>query len=119
MLCRLVPAFHHFTRAPEESASMNQLIEQPPKMGLEARLDPGVGFFLKAQARRGWPAAGEQSVEEARGMLLQTQADYISKLRVDRISTRRRGFLSAFRLKRLVQSVHLTSKFFKLEKINK
>src|SRR6266850_2933810 len=79
----VVPAFHHFTRPPEESASMNQLIEQPPKMGLETRLDPGLVFFLKAQARRGWPAAGELSVEDAREMLLQTQGGYISKLRVD------------------------------------
>jgi len=79
----VVPAFHHFTRPPEESASMNQLIEQPPTMGLEARLDPGLGFFLKAQGRRGWPVAGELSVEDARGMLLQTQDGYISKLRVD------------------------------------
>lgn len=62
---------------------MNQLVEQPAKDGLEARLDPGVQFFLKAQARRGWPAADELSVEEARGMLLQTQAGYLSKLRVD------------------------------------
>ena len=62
---------------------MNQVVEQPAKDGLEARLDPGVGFFLKAQARRGWPAADERSVEEARGMLLQTQAGYISRLRVD------------------------------------
>src|SRR5216110_703763 len=65
-VCPLVHAFHHFTRTPEKGASMNQLIEQPPQMVLEARLDPGVGSFLKAQARRGWPAADDQSVEEAR-----------------------------------------------------
>ena len=82
VLYYVVPAFHYFTRAPEASAGMNQVIEQPPKTGLEARLDPGAGFFLKAQARRGWPA-GELSVEEAREMLLQTQGGYISKLRVD------------------------------------
>jgi len=83
VLYDVVPAFEHFTRAPEQSASMNQLIEQPPKTGLEARVDPGVGSFLRAQARRGWPAADDLSVEEARGMLLQTQAGYILKSRVD------------------------------------
>jgi acetyl esterase len=83
VLYDVVPAFEHFTRAPEQSASMNQLIEQPPKTGLEARVDPGVGSFLRAQARRGWPAADDLSVEEARGMLLQTQAGYLSKSRVD------------------------------------
>jgi acetyl esterase len=83
VLYDVVPAFDHFTRAQEQSASMNQLVEQPPKTGLEARLDPGVGSFLRAQARRGWPAADDLSVEEARGMLLQTQAGYISKSRVD------------------------------------
>jgi acetyl esterase len=83
VLYDVVPAFGHFTRVPEQSARMNQLVEQPAKEGLEARLDPGVGSFLRAQARRGWPAADDLSVEEARGMLLQTQAGYISKSRVD------------------------------------
>src|ERR1051326_14784 len=62
---------------------MNQLIEQPPNTDLQARLDPNAELFLKAQARRGSPAADDLSVEEARGMLLQTQAGYLSKLRVD------------------------------------
>ena len=37
---------------------MNQLVEQPPKTGLEARLDPGVGFFSESTGEKRLASSG-------------------------------------------------------------
>lgn len=80
--CR-VPAFHNIARALEEGASVNQLVEPPLKADVTGKLDIAVQFFLKSRARKDRAITSELSVEEARGMLLQMQTSYSSKLRVD------------------------------------